>query len=97
MDIKYWVSYGEWDVGDLSDVDWSSWKVGAELPEPLPTIDIDKRTIRSNRFDTLKEAEAYAVQLIQKSDMKWLAYVRIEKCITTTAKIYDIEKLKVLK
>jgi hypothetical protein len=97
MEVRYWVVYGDYDVGEYKDIVWESWKEGDDLPDPPKLNTIDDRTIKSIPFDTVEEAEAKTIKVIEDDDDGWLAFVKIEKTITTVVKEYDIEKLRVLK
>lgn len=96
--VQYWVEYGDWEVIDTDEIINDPGHIYHGWPKTAPSKEkADDRTITSKPFDTLEEAKTYAINLIQKADIEWLAYVKIVKEVAETVKEYDIERLKMLK
>lgn len=81
-------------------VDRANWclKYSDEIMEdgfkkPIPSNDIDDRSIRSSTFDTLEEAETFAKNIISNRTYSngeldiWLAYLEIRKHIIETIQV----------
>lgn len=85
--IIFAVDRADWGIQDSDEIMEDGFK------KPIPSNDIDNRTIRSSTFDTLEEAEAFAKNIISnRTDSNgeldiWLAYVEIRKHIIETVKV----------
>lgn len=57
-----------------------------------PTNEIDSRTIKEQTFRTLEEAEKFANDYYQHikgpEEWKWLAYLKISKCVKEPIKVF---------
>jgi len=80
--IDYVVSMANWNFEDI-------FESGAVIIKP--TDKIDERTIKEKTFETEKEALEFASKCYnerkeQDKDLRWLAYLRVCKCVKETIK-----------